>query len=93
MQMDWTEFWYTKMPGETHLTITPNTEHTEVEGLYSVMMNAATFVRSLILQTPQEERPTFNSTYDKESQTVEVLIPERYLHLVDGVYLRHAQTL
>ena len=76
MQVDWTGLWYGKMPGETHLTITPNTEHTELEGVYTVLMNMASFVRSIALGTPQEQRPVFNTTYNKGAQTVDVVIPE-----------------
>uniref|UniRef100_A0A7S3MTC4 Uncharacterized protein n=1 Tax=Strombidium inclinatum TaxID=197538 RepID=A0A7S3MTC4_9SPIT len=38
-------------------------------------------------------RPVFNTTYDIEAQTVEVNVPKEYQHLVEGVFLRHAETL
>jgi len=48
MQFDWTHLWYQNMTGETQLAITPNTEHSQITGIFRVLSSAATFCRSLI---------------------------------------------
>ena len=93
MQMDWTHLWYDQMPGETHLSITPNTEHTQLTGIFKVLACAATFARSIMLQTPRELRPSFNYTYNYDEQSLEIWIPEHLLDNVEEVRLRYAQTL
>mmetsp|Transcript_11028 Transcript_11028/g.16744 ORF Transcript_11028/g.16744 Transcript_11028/m.16744 type:complete len:104 (+) Transcript_11028:913-1224(+) len=90
MQMDWTSLWYDQMPGETHLAITPNTEHTQLTGIFKVLACASTFARSLMLQTPREQRPSYNYTYNKEDQTMEIWIPDHLLNNVEEVRLRWA---
>mmetsp|Transcript_3461 Transcript_3461/g.5191 ORF Transcript_3461/g.5191 Transcript_3461/m.5191 type:complete len:485 (-) Transcript_3461:50-1504(-) len=96
MQFDWTALWFPNLiPGETHLNIEPNTEHTQLTGVLAVLSTASTFARSVMSGRTEADRPYLNYTYDKETEIVEVFVEEKHRHLVQdkGVNLRYAETL
>mmetsp|Transcript_537 Transcript_537/g.579 ORF Transcript_537/g.579 Transcript_537/m.579 type:complete len:212 (-) Transcript_537:46-681(-) len=93
MQFDWTHLWFGRVPGETHLQITSNTEHSQATGLFKVLAATAAFCRSVIYQQPREKRPMFNYTRDTDNQTLDIWVPEHLLDSVDSVRIRFAQTL
>jgi len=74
MSMDWTNIYWEKMPGESHLLIAPNSEHIMVTGIYDILKSVATFIRSNFAGIT--ERPTFTHTYNPESGEVSVTIPK-----------------
>ena len=47
MQMDWTEFWYDEIKGETHLLIVPNSEHSEITGIPEIIEAMGAFAESI----------------------------------------------
>lgn len=62
MMMDWTNIYYDQLPGEKHLLILPNAEHSMVTGLPDVLPAAAAFMRSIAAGHGPEKRPQF--TYE-----------------------------
>jgi len=47
MMMDWTNIYYDQLPGEKHLLILPNAEHSMVTGLPDVLPAVGAFARSI----------------------------------------------
>lgn len=50
MMFDWTNIYYDKLPGEKHLLITPNAEHSLVTRILAVASTLNTYVRSIAAQ-------------------------------------------
>jgi len=87
MSMEWTNTYYDKIPGEKHLLIVPNSEHSLVTGFYDIYSSLGTFVRSL--QRGYTKRPTFDYSVDRESGQISVTIPTDQVQPTQ-VMLRHA---
>jgi len=64
MQMDWTEFWYNEIKGETHLLIVPNSEHSEATGLPEILETLGVYIRSIASGHSSDQRPSFTYTYN-----------------------------
>ena len=47
MMNEWPRLYMDKIPGEKHLYVMPNTDHSMVTGLYSVLSNVANFINSV----------------------------------------------
>lgn len=47
MMMEWSQFWYDKFEGETHLMITPNAEHLLLTNIPGAMSAVTTFIKSI----------------------------------------------
>ena len=63
MMFDWTNHYYDQFKkefGETHLMISPNSEHSLVSALPNVLSSASTFARSIASGKTAENRPTFD---------------------------------
>lgn len=57
MMMEWSQYWYDKFEGETHLMITPNAEHFLFTNIPGAMSAASTFIKSIQSGHKTEERP------------------------------------
>jgi PhoPQ-activated pathogenicity-related protein len=88
MMMEWTRLWWSKMPGETHLMIANNAEHSMASGIFELIANLANFVSSVSLHGT---RPSFTWDIDLENGVISVTIPSNVKH--GKVVLRHATTL
>ena len=47
MQFDWTNIYYDKIPGEKHLLIVANSEHSMATAIGPSLSNIGTFIRSI----------------------------------------------
>jgi len=47
MMMDWSNIWYDKLTGESHLLIVPNAEHTLGTNLYGALSSVCAFIKSI----------------------------------------------
>ena len=47
MSMEWANSYYEKIPGEKHLLIVPNSEHSLTTGFYDIYSSLGTFVGSI----------------------------------------------
>lgn len=92
MMMEWSQLWYDKFLGETHLLITPNAEHELVTNLPGAASAVTSFIKSIASGHTSEQRPWFNYTHSKENGALTVHIPEQFRDRVQSVYLRHAET-
>ena len=90
LQFDWTAIWLDELPGETHLQIADNAEHSLATGLPEVLSTLSVFVRSLSSEGGGT-RPTFEQEYNASTGAITVRIPEGVAH--GKVVLRHAETL
>ena len=88
MQFDWSDIWYSKLTGEKHLLIAPNSEHSLATGIPEILACLAAFYKSLALGIQQ--RPTFDYSYDSTNGAITVTIPKGMVH--GKVVLRHATT-
>ena len=87
---DWTDIFYDKLEGESHVYIVPNTEHTMLTGIYSVLTKIGTWCRSLAAGI--KERPTFSYKYEASNGTITVTVPEGQVK-PSKVLVRFGQTL
>eukprot|EP01052_Picozoa_sp_SAG31_P048944 SAG31_NODE_10485_length_1132_cov_2.338819_2_plen_189_part_01 len=90
--MDWSNIWYNEMPGESHLLIVPDAEHSLATGLPEVLSSLGTFVASILAGHTQTMRPHFDFTYDQETGELVVTVPATSPKPTK-VWLQHAQTL
>ena len=74
MQFDWTNIWYDKMKGESHLEIVANSEHTMITGIRPSLTSIGSFVRSIA--SGITERPTFAYNYDENTGQLSVTLPK-----------------
>ena len=86
MQFDWTNIWYEKMRGETHIDIVANSEHSMITGILPSLSNIGTFVRSIA--SGKTGRPTFDYKYDEVTGQISITLPKSQVKPI-GVYLRH----
>jgi PhoPQ-activated pathogenicity-related protein len=73
MSMEWTNSYYDKIPGEKHLLIVPNSEHSLTTGFYDIYSSLGTFVRSIAHGI--KKRPTFEYFVNRETGEISVTIP------------------
>jgi len=78
MMMEWSQFWYDRFEGETHLMITPNAEHLLLTNIPGAMSAATTFIKSIQSGHTSDQRPQFNYTYNNETGELSVIIPEKF---------------
>lgn len=93
MMFDWTNIYYDKLGGETHLLIAPNAEHAMVTNIYDIMTSLTCFTRSISQGHGPESRPSFNYTYNEENGEISVQMLETNKVKPLKVSLRHAETL
>jgi PhoPQ-activated pathogenicity-related protein len=101
MQLDWTgafvtpngtETGWTRLPGETHLSIIPNSEHSLATGIIVVVETVTSFVASLDAGDGAARRPSFTYTRNAADGALTVTVPAGGMQ-PSRVVLRHAQTL
>lgn len=101
MQLDWTgafetkngtEDGWTRLPGETHLSIIPNSEHSLATGIIVVVETVTAFVASLDAGDGAAARPSFTYTRNPADGALTVTVPAGGIQ-PSKVVLRHAQTL
>lgn len=88
MQFDWSDIWYSKLTGEKHLLIAPNSEHSLATGIPEILECLSAFYKSLALGI--QHRPTFEYAYEAANGAITVTIPTGMVH--GKVVLRHATT-
>jgi len=93
MMMEWSNIWYDKFPGETHLTILPNSEHVLATNLPGALSTISSFIKSVASGKTREDRPSFEYHHDNTTGELSVTIPEKFRDQLEGVYFRHAETL
>lgn len=91
MMMDWSSIWYDRFVGESHLLIAPNAEHTLATNLLGVLSSVTTMIKSINSGHTTEQRPYVNYTYDNSTGALAIKVPTQFQ--VEGVYLRHAETM
>ncbi len=91
MQFDWSDIWYSKLTGEKHLLIAPNSEHTLSSGIPEILDTMGALITSIAAGHGQSDRPSFNYTYNATNGEIVVRIPPGMEH--GKVVLRHAQTM
>lgn len=89
MSMDWSNMYYDKLPGEKHLIIMPNSEHSLTTGIYGALSAMGTFIRSIA--SGIKERPNFEYDYSPDTGKLSISIPKDK-EQPNHVYLRYAQT-
>jgi PhoPQ-activated pathogenicity-related protein len=95
MMFDWTNHYYDQFKelGETHLIISPNSEHSLTTAIPNVLSSAGVFIRSIASGKTSEDRPTFDYFKNEDDEkSITVTIPEQYQSMVKSVSLRHAET-
>jgi len=91
MMFDWSALWYPEIPGETHLLIAPNSEHSLATGIPTLTPSLANLVSSVGNGHGTKQRPSFEYAYNEEDGTLSVTIPKDAP--VVKVALKHAFTL
>lgn len=64
MMMEWSNIWYDKFEGETHLTILPNAEHVLATNLPGALSTVTSFIKSIASGKKSHERPSFDYSHD-----------------------------
>jgi len=88
MMMEWTRLWHSKMPGETHLAICPNAEHSEATGIPTLVPTLTNFANSVF---QQGKRPEYSFDLDLSAGKITVTVPST--QNVSKVVLRRGNTL
>eukprot|EP01062_Namystynia_karyoxenos_P007973 TRINITY_DN1280_c0_g1_i1.p1 TRINITY_DN1280_c0_g1~~TRINITY_DN1280_c0_g1_i1.p1 ORF type:complete len:532 (+),score=208.14 TRINITY_DN1280_c0_g1_i1:67-1596(+) len=88
MMMEWTNLWWDQMPGEKHLTIANNAEHSMATGVFEMLETLVNTISSIY---HNGTRPSWSFTVDQEAGEFTVRIPQGQEH--GKVVLRHAQTI
>eukprot|EP01013_Petalomonas_cantuscygni_P008288 TRINITY_DN21004_c0_g1_i1.p1 TRINITY_DN21004_c0_g1~~TRINITY_DN21004_c0_g1_i1.p1 ORF type:complete len:562 (-),score=146.05 TRINITY_DN21004_c0_g1_i1:753-2339(-) len=88
MMIDDPNFWWNSMPGEKHLQIATNAEHSLVTGIAEVLETTTAFYDSV---RKGGRRPQMSWTIDPDHATIELTVTSR--PVVGGVTIRHANTL
>ena len=63
------------MPGETHIYVVPNTDHSLLTGYYSILGSIGSFIRS-VNKNQSSGRPTFEYHIDNEDGEITIKIPK-----------------
>jgi len=89
MMMDWSNIWYDKLPGESHIAIIPDAEHALVTNIRGVLSAICAMMKSIA--SGKTDRPNFTYSLNNETGELTVQIdPTKYK--VNSIYLRHAET-
>merc|ERR1711871_819786 len=91
MQFDWSDIWYSKLTGEKHLLIAPNSEHSLASGIPEILDTMTAMIKSIAEGHGESNRPNFDYSYDPSNGEITVTIPPGLEH--GKVVLRHAQTI
>eukprot|EP00908_Phaeocystis_cordata_P015448 Transcript_26603.p1 GENE.Transcript_26603~~Transcript_26603.p1 ORF type:complete len:529 (-),score=185.38 Transcript_26603:1381-2967(-) len=75
MQLDWTQHGWATLPGETHLLVAPNSEHSLASAVPEVVESIAAFVASLAAGEPAAARPRFSFARDNSTGGLTVQVP------------------
>ena len=59
MMNDWPNLYFDRIPGEKHVYVVPNTEHSLATGILSALATVGSFLRS-VSDEHSQGRPTFN---------------------------------
>jgi len=78
MMMEWSNLWYDKFEGETHLTILPNAEHVLATNLPGALSTVTSFIKSIASGRKSEERPYFDYNHNNVTGELSVTIPEEF---------------
>ena len=70
----WPQMYWDKIPGEKHLYIMANTDHSMVTGLYTLIYNIAAFVNNVNAKT-SEVRPTFKNFVNVKNGELTIVVP------------------
>lgn len=73
MMFDWTNIYYDRIPGEKHILIVANSEHSMATALISSISNIGTFIRSIAAGITS--RPSFIHNYDEVTGQLSVTLP------------------
>ena len=101
MQLDWTQSFegpgsvergWTKLPGESHLLVVPNSEHSMATGIPEVIESMCAFIGSLDHKQSRTARPKFTTSRDAATGALTVRIPPGF-PVPSKAVLRHTQTL
>jgi PhoPQ-activated pathogenicity-related protein len=94
MMFDWTNKYYDqfKQLGETHLLISPNSEHSLASAIPNVISSAGTIARSIASGKTTVDRPTFTYVKNESEKSITVNITKEYQYMIKSVSLRHAET-
>eukprot|EP01013_Petalomonas_cantuscygni_P036986 TRINITY_DN67736_c0_g1_i1.p1 TRINITY_DN67736_c0_g1~~TRINITY_DN67736_c0_g1_i1.p1 ORF type:complete len:526 (-),score=77.60 TRINITY_DN67736_c0_g1_i1:197-1723(-) len=88
LMVDDSNYWWGSLPGETHLLIATNAEHSLVTGLLEVLETTIAFYDSV---RKGGQRPQMSWSLDPEAGAIDLTVSSR--PLADGVTVRHADTL
>ena len=91
MQLDWTQHGWATLPGETHLLVAPNSEHSLSSAIPELIPSLAAFIASVDAKEPPSARPQFSYAVDASSGALTVTLPAGSPTPLK-VVLRHAQT-
>lgn len=91
MQLDWTQHGWATLPGETHLLVAPNSEHSLSSAIPELIPSLAAFIASLDAGEPATARPQFSYAVDATTGALTVTLPAGSPTPVK-VVLRHGQT-
>jgi PhoPQ-activated pathogenicity-related protein len=76
MMSDWPSSYWDKIPGEKHLFVCPNTEHTLASGFYNVLGGIGAFIRSVNNNNQiSAGRPEFEYHLDNSDGEITIKIP------------------
>jgi len=92
MQLDWTSLGWSDLPGETHVLVVPNSEHSLATGTPEVIETAAAVLASVAAGEGAAARPAFEHTRNTTTGAVRVTFKAGSPR-PSKVVLRHAQTL
>ena len=65
-----------KFPGETHLYVLPNAEHTLITGLYTMISNVANFIKSVNNHNPIKRPKFYHNLNDKNGERSQSPFPK-----------------
>ena len=74
MSFDWTNIYFNELKGEKNLLIAQNCEHSMATGVYALVNDASSFVRSVA--SGHTVRPKFSHVYDNHTGEITVTIPK-----------------
>ena len=92
MQLDWTAYKWTDLPGEMHLLVIPNSEHSLSTGIPTLLPAITAFAASIAANETSSERPIFTHSVDETTGAISVTVPDGAPQ-PSKVVLRHAQTI
>lgn len=92
MQLDWTSQGWADLPGETHMLVIPNSEHSLITGVPEVLETASAFVASVAAGNSAASRPAFQQARNATTGTLRITFPSGSPR-PSKVVLRHAQSL